>query len=87
MNCRRFAPIDVSGAIDALVAADEGLAQTAIDEVACGGAGKCQKELDAAIEEMGKATAELPGNPDKAIDHTKKAWEHAMKAKGMPVVQ
>ena len=41
---------------------------------------KCQKELVKANEEMGKAAAELPGNPDKAIDHYKKAWEHAMKA-------
>ena len=58
--------------INALVAADEGLAQTAIDEVACGGAAKCQKELDTANGEMVKAAAELPGNPDKAIKRTRR---------------
>ena len=68
---------------------DAELAQTSIDEarVACGGSPKCQKELDTAIEEMAKAAAELPGNPDKAIDHYKKAWEHAMKAMGKAVVE
>ncbi len=82
-----MAPPDVSAFIDALVLADETLAQIAIDEVDCSAASnpkdeeKCQKELDKANEEMAKAADDLAdGKPDKAIDHYKKAWEHALKA-------
>ena len=78
---------DAQTAIDTLVSADETLAQNAIDEaIAVGGD---PKEIAKAEEEMTKAQQELDhtkkdGTPDprydKAIDHYKKAWEHACKA-------
>jgi hypothetical protein len=81
---------DVSGAVDAIVGADEGLAQKAIDDaqaaidelVALGlDADKAQKYLDKALEEFAKAADELAdGKDDKAIDKYKKAWEYAQKA-------
>jgi hypothetical protein len=68
-------PAEVTAAIAALVAADELLAQTAIDEAADG------REKNAALAEMAKAAEELArGRPDKAIGHYKKAWQHATRA-------
>ncbi len=70
---------DVSGAIDQLVEIDAEIAQAAID--AAGAGSGDPKEVDKANEEMGKAQEELgKGKPDHAIDHYKKAWEHALKA-------
>jgi hypothetical protein len=55
-----------------MLAADEELAQTAIDEAAAG------KERDRAVDEMAKAAGEITdGRPDKAIGHFRKAWQHA----------
>jgi hypothetical protein len=79
---------DVSAEINALVAADEALAQTAIDDAIDGGGD--QKDIEKAYKELEKAQEELDhtkkdGTPDphydKAIDHYKKAWEHACKVK------
>lgn len=68
-------------AIDGLVAVDQALAQTAIDEVSCGGAPKCLAELAKANASMAKADDDLAaGDYDKAIEDYKKAWEFAMKA-------
>ena len=72
-------------AIDKLVAVDQALAQAAIDDAIAGGGDK--KEIDKALKEMDKAQKELDymkkGTPDpkndKAIDHYKKAWDHAQK--------
>ena len=63
----------ITASIQALVDADRLLAQTATDEALPG------KEKDKANEELAKGDAELPAKPDKAIDHYKKAWEHATK--------
>jgi len=79
---------DAQAALDTLVGVDALLAQTAIDEAI--DAGGNPKEIAKAEEEMTKALEELDhtkkdGTPDprydKAIDHYKKAWEHACKAK------
>jgi hypothetical protein len=81
-------------AIDALVAADKALAQTAIEEAI--EAGGDPKEIAKAQDEMTKAQEELDhtkkdGIPDprydKAIDHYKKAWEHACKPKKTQAVE
>jgi len=73
--------------IDELIKADYMLARTAIDEAIA--AGGNSKEIDKAEEEMAKAQEELDHTKkdgtldpryDKAIDHYKKAWEHACKA-------
>jgi len=65
--------------IGMLVQADEGLARTAIDDAISAGGdakeiGRAEGEMTKAVDEFGK------GKPDKAIDHYKKAWEHAQKA-------
>ncbi|MCK4355890.1 right-handed parallel beta-helix repeat-containing protein, partial [Candidatus Bipolaricaulota bacterium] len=71
---------DAQAAIDTLVAADEALAQTAIDDAIAGGGDA--KEIAKANKEMGKAQEEFnKGHFDKAIEHYKKAWEHACKVK------
>jgi len=79
---------EAKAAIDTLVGVDALLAQGAIDQAK--DAGGDPKEIAKAEEEMTKALEELDhtkkdGTPDprydKAIDHYKKAWEHACKAK------
>ncbi|MFQ5433334.1 MAG: hypothetical protein ACE5FD_00500 [Anaerolineae bacterium] len=66
-------------AIDALVAADQTLAQTAIDKAIA--AGGDQRKINMALGNMAKAQEELDkGRPDKAIERFKKAWENAQKA-------
>ena len=77
----------VEQVVAALVAASLSIAQTAIDEVPDPAtvAPKLQKrvadELARAEEAMTKGLSELDkGNTDKALDHFKKAWEHAIKA-------
>jgi len=77
--------------IDKLIDADDILAHTAYDEAsAYAGDPKVAKELEKAQEELEKAQEELDhtkkdgtSDPryDKAIDHYKKAWEHACKTK------
>ena len=68
-------PAEVTAAIAALVAADELLAQTVIDEAADG------REKNAALAEMANAAEELArGRPDKAIGHYNRAWQHAIRA-------
>jgi len=72
---------------ESIVDISNSLAQTVIQEaIATGGR---QKEIDKALKEIDKAQKELDhtkrdGTPDpkydKAIDHNKKAWEHAHKA-------
>jgi len=69
----------ITSVIDALVAADQLLARTAIDEErAAGGDAKkladAEKEMEKAADEMAK------GHPDKAIQHYEKAWKKAGKA-------
>jgi len=77
---------DAQTAIDALVSADETLAQTAIDDAIAGGGDA--KKIAKAEKEMTKAEEELDkGRCDKAIDHFKKAWEHAQKAMGKAPVE
>ena len=80
---------NAKAAIDLMIDVDEMLAQTAFDEAEaqCDN-NKCQKEIDKALKEMDKAQKELDhmkkGTPDpkydKAIDHYKHAWKHALKA-------
>ncbi|MCH8325423.1 MAG: T9SS type A sorting domain-containing protein [Bacteroidetes bacterium] len=81
---KKFIPpfsTDALAAINFLITADKNLAQVAINEVACNGDPKCEKELQKANKEMDKALKELVKNKyDKAIDHYKKAWQHAQKA-------
>ncbi len=83
-----------NAAIQALLANAELLAQNAIDAVDPNNVQdrkrkkKVRKELDRAVRELGKAQREWAkglNNPDKAkfdkaMDHFKKAWEHAMRA-------
>lgn len=79
--------------ISVLVAVDAELADVAIEQAieqaeAAGcdeesGDSDCQKALEEiakAQEERGKAQVEL--KPDEAIEHYKKAWEHAQEAMG-----
>ncbi len=69
--------------IDKLVTADELLAGTALEEAKTyeGSDKKVDKVIEKAEKELGKAEKELgKGKPDKAIDHYKKAWQHAQKA-------
>ena len=79
--------LSIQQVVDTLVAASLSIAQTAIDEVPdpTTVAPKQQKkvaaELARAEEAMGKGLSELDkGNTEKALDHFKKAWEHAIKA-------
>lgn len=71
--------VDVSGIISNLVEADRLLAQLAINSVPTdSGIKKIDKLLDRANNEMDNARKDLEKNkPDKAIDHYKKAWDHA----------
>ena len=71
--------VDVSDFILGLVAVDEYLAQTAIDDAYDNNGD--DKKIAKAEKEMEKAQKELDkGKFDKAIEHYKKAWEHAHKA-------
>lgn len=77
-------PTPIAGIIVSLVEADSKLAQIAIDEAIAGSGDP--KHLAKAVEEFGKATdAANAGDYDKAIEHFKKAWHHAMKALNKPV--
>ena len=69
-------------AVHYLVMADKALAQKAIDEASgLSSDKKVQHEIDKANEEMLNAQEAFDaGDYDKAIDHYKKAWEHAQKA-------
>ena len=83
----------IEDAIDDLLSADDILANVAVDDAeaaaeAAGcfgpmpdaGCGKVIRELDRALVELGKALdAARAGEPEKAIDHFKKAWERAQK--------
>ncbi len=75
-------PPDVSPEIDELVDIDHDLAQTAIDDAeALPSNPKRDAEIDKANEEMGKGDADAAADkPKEAIDHYRKAWEHAQKA-------
>ena len=71
-------------AIDNLVAADRQLALTLIEEAEAAPVSdpskqdKVDEELEKAREELAKGDAERDaGEPDKAIQHYRKAWEHA----------
>jgi hypothetical protein len=69
--------------IDKLVTVDKLLAETALNEAKEyeGTDKKVDKEIEKSEKELKKATKELEkGKPDKAIDHYKKAWEHAQHA-------
>ena len=67
------------GPTTALVGANRELAQIAIAD-ADSQNGK-DKEIKAANDELGKGDKERDaGKPDAAIDHYRKAWEHALKA-------
>ena len=69
--------------IDELLTADKLLAETALNEAKEyeGNKKKVDKEIEKSEKEFEKATKELEkGKPDKAIDHYKKAWEHAQHA-------
>ena len=77
----------VSEAIERLVSADRVLALTALEEAAGLIAldperqDKVDRELTKAVEELARGDAErVAGNPDKAIEHYKKAWEKVQKA-------
>jgi hypothetical protein len=69
--------------IDELLTADKLLAETALNEAKEyeGTDKKVGKEIEKSEKELEKATKELEkGKPEKAIDHYKKAWEHAQHA-------
>lgn len=71
--------------IDKLVTADKLLVETALNAAKAyeGTDKKVDKEIEKSEKELAKATKKLEkGKPDKAIDHYKKAWEHAQKAIG-----
>ncbi len=66
-------------AIDQLLAADDLLANAALD-IAINTGGKAS-DIAKAQSELAKAADEIAdGDFDKAIDHYKKAWQHAVKA-------
>jgi hypothetical protein len=70
---------EIAAVIQALVGADQTLAQTAIREAtaAQGDPGTIAKALD----EMDKAASEISrGNFDNAIEHYKHAWQQAQRA-------
>jgi hypothetical protein len=70
-------PAGATQAIQDLLAADQILAQTAIDDAAGGNA----KKLADAAKEMDKAADEIAkGHFDNAIDHYKNAWKRANEA-------
>jgi len=72
---------DVSSYVDAIVGADQTLAQKAIDDAIL--AGGDQERIDKAVAEMAKATAEeADGDFYKAVYHYRKAWQEAQKALG-----
>ena len=70
---------EIAAVIQALVGADQSLAQTAImDAMAALGE---PKEIAKALDEMDKAAREVTkGNFDKAIEHYKHAWQQAQQA-------
>lgn len=79
---------EISIVIDLLVAIDLKLATDALAEAEKFGGDKAEKEIEKAKKEFAKAAEELAkGKPDKAIDHYKKVWQHALKAikKGIPI--
>jgi len=71
-------PAEVGDAVDLLVAADRGLAQTALALAAAGGAAKevakAQKDVDKAEDQAAK------GHAPQAIDFFGKAWRNAVDA-------
>ena len=70
---------DITDLVGQLVETSRLEAQMAIDAAVA--ANGDQGEIDKALEEMDKATGDLAdGDPDKAIDHYKKAVEKAVKA-------
>lgn len=70
---------EIQVVVDALVSADQALAQRALD--AATEASGDPRDLSKALKEMAKAAKELEkGRPDKAIDHYGKAWKKAQKA-------
>lgn len=71
-------------AIDALVGADDTLARHAV-ALAQANLGADGKYLAKAYDELAKADGYLTVNPEKAIEHYKKAWQHATKAVRKPV--
>ncbi len=69
--------VAISLVIDLLIDIDRNLARDAIDVVPDGtGIEKVDKEIEKAEKELLKDKPK----PDKAIEHFKKAWEHAQKA-------
>ena len=74
-------PAILAGIIDQLVAIDRMLAEDARSEFPLFPLNeKVMKEIAKSDKEMLKALGHLPNEPDKAIDHYKKAWEHAQHA-------
>jgi len=73
---------DIQSVIDALVAADKTLALTAYEDAqAYSGDSKVDKELEKCEKELGKALEKTDKDDfEKAIEHYKKAWDHAQKA-------
>jgi hypothetical protein len=69
-------PAAIAGVVASLVAADAVLADVAIDEAVA--ANGDPKELERAQAAYAAGSAET--KPEKAIEHFKKAWNHAMKA-------
>ena len=74
----------IEASLNVLVTSDQRLAETVLDEAiaACANS-KCEKEIEKASQELAEAEADIEnGNLDKAIDHFRKAWEHAVHALG-----
>ena len=74
----------VQGVIDMLVVADKLLAEAALEDAqANAGEKKADKEIEKAERALAKAEEEIEkGKLDKAINHYKKAWDHANKVQG-----
>lgn len=74
--------VDVSDIITALVTVDKSLAQYAIDSIPTDtGDKKIDKKLAKANKEMKKGQEHIEEDePDKAINHYKKAWKYAQNA-------
>ncbi|HXJ65505.1 MAG TPA: DUF11 domain-containing protein, partial [Actinomycetota bacterium] len=71
------APATAQAFIDRIVAVDRALAQVAIDDAVGGN----PSELAKANAELAKGDASAAGNrPEEAIQHYRKAWDHAIKA-------
>jgi hypothetical protein len=71
------APATAQAFIDRIVAVDRALAQVAIDDAVGGN----PTELAKANAELGKGDASAASNrPEEAIQHYRKAWDHAIKA-------